>query len=227
MSDQSLCVPAIAIDGVAGAGKGTAALGVANALGFNLLDSGALYRLVALQCLLSGVSHADKGAIISTAEAIDAQVESGRFFLKGCDVTSEIRSPCVDELVPKTSAIPEVRRVVGRLQLWMRRPDGLVADGRDMGIVFENSCRVYLDAPPEIRALRRAEQVRQRGLEANLEQIFAAIVARDRQDMTRSHAPLEIHPEAHIIDTAECSPASVVDKIIGHYRDEKASGKWR
>ena len=214
-------VPVIAIDGPSGSGKGTVARHVARHFGWHLLDSGALYRLVALAGMHSGLSATDVAGHARLAAALDVQFgmdERGeeQVFLAGIDVTRELRAEASGEAASRVAAWPEVRSaLLGRQRAFARLP-GLVADGRDMGsIVFQDAgLKIFLTASPEERALRRYKQLKEKGLSGSLAALSAEIAERDRRDTTRVAAPLIAVPEAILVDSTALTIEEVVGRVI-------------
>jgi CMP/dCMP kinase len=191
----------IAIDGPAGAGKSTVARAVADALGYTYLDSGAMYRCVALAQL--------RGAADPLACAID--IADGRVTLDGEDVTAAIRTPEVSEIASQIAARPEVRSHLVALQRAMIRDGDYVAEGRDIGTVVapDAELKVFLTASPEERARRRAEQTG-----ADPDQVLREQEGRDARDSTRAHSPLEAAGDALRVDTTGLSVDEVADEIV-------------
>lgn len=228
-------VPVIAIDGPSGSGKGTIARRVARHFGWHLLDSGALYRLVALAGMHSGLSGTDVAGHARLAAALDVQFGMDgqgeeQVFLAGSDVTRELRAEASGEAASRVAAWPEVRSaLLGRQRAFARLP-GLVADGRDMGsIVFPDAgLKIFLTASPEQRALRRYKQLKEKGLSGSLAGLSAEIAERDRRDTTRAVAPLIAVPDAIIVDSTALSIEEVVGRVIQLARErfpEAARGK--
>ena len=214
-------VPVIAIDGPSGSGKGTVSRRVATALGWHLLDSGALYRLVALAGKRAGLESADEAGHAAVAAALDIEFgvdERGaeRVLLEGGEVSAELRSEECGAAASRVAAWPAVRKaLLGRQRRFMQAP-GLVADGRDMGsVVFPDAgLKVFLTASPEERALRRHKQLKEKGLGVNLAALSAEIAARDRRDATRKVAPLVACADAVVLDTTSMDIESVVDRVL-------------
>jgi cytidylate kinase len=214
-------IPVIAIDGPSGSGKGTVSRRVAAALGWHLLDSGSLYRLVALAGTRAGLDPADEAAHAAAAAALDIRFgvdERGaeRVLLDGHDVSDEIRSEGSGAAASRVAAWPAVRAALMVRQRGFMQPPGLVADGRDMGsIVFPDAgLKVFLTASPEERALRRHKQLKEKGLGVNLAALSAEIAARDRRDATRKVAPLVACVDSVVLDTTSMDIESVVNRVL-------------
>lgn len=203
----------IAIDGPAGSGKSTVAREVARRLGLDWLDTGAMYRSVALAALRRGIDPADAEAVARLAAAVGIEVGE-RVYLDGADVTAEIRSPDVDRAVSVVAANPAVRaEMVRRQRAWAAERGGGVVEGRDIGsVVFPDAeLKVYLTASDEVRARRRAAE----RAGADTEAVAAAIARRDRLDATRAASPLVVPEGAVVIDTTDRTVADVADAIVG------------
>jgi cytidylate kinase len=219
-------VPVIAIDGPSGSGKGTIARGVAERLGWHLLDSGALYRLVALAGLRSGLAaddidgHTRLAATLDARFGMDSRGEE-RIQLAGEDVTRELRAETTGEAASRVAAWQPVRAALIGRQRAFARPPGLVADGRDMGsIVFQDAgLKIFLTASAEERALRRHKQLKGKGLSGSLAALSAEIAERDRRDTTRAVAPLVAVPEAIVVDSTALTIEAVVGRVIELARD--------
>jgi 3-phosphoshikimate 1-carboxyvinyltransferase len=212
--------PVIAIDGPSASGKGSVAGAVASALGFHSLDSGALYRLVALAALERGVRFDDEPMLARTAAALEFGFDAGRVRLGSVDVTDAIRSEAVSAAASQVAALPAVRNALLARQRDFRRSPGLVADGRDMGsIVFPDAVlKVFLTASPEERARRRYNQLMDKGMSATLADLLQDIRKRDAQDATRSVAPLVRLPDAHLLDTSHLTVEQAAERILAWYR---------
>lgn len=203
-------VPVVTIDGPGGSGKGTLAQMVATALGWHLLDSGALYRLVALAARNHGVALDNEAALQVLAQHMDVQFIATdpqtppSVILEGEEVTRDIRSEDIGRLASQVAVHPSVRDGLLVRQHAFREWPGLVADGRDMGTVIfpDAQIKVYLTASAEERARRRYKQLQEKGLDANLASLREAIEARDAQDMGRAIAPLKPADDATIIDSS-------------------------
>jgi len=213
--------PVIAIDGPSGSGKGTVCRAVAERLGWHLLDSGALYRLVALAGAARGLDSADEAAHAAVAAGLDARFEVGahgeeRIFLDGREVGRELRAETTGDMASRVAVMPRVRAALLGRQRAFARPPGLVADGRDMGtVVFPAATvKVFLTASAEERALRRYKQLKEKGLAANLADLSQDIRERDRRDAARSAAPLRPADDAVVIDSTGVPAEAVTERIL-------------
>ncbi len=210
----------IAIDGPAGAGKTTTARLVAKALGLLHVDTGAMYRAVALAVLRKGVDPADSEAVKKVVEdvRIDQKVinDEVRTYLDGEDVSNGIRTPEVDKVVSIISAYPFVREKMVELQRKMAQKGGVVIEGRDIGTVVlpDADLKVFMKASPEERARRRLKELELRGIKADFDKILEEIKKRDEMDSTRDYAPLKIPEDAFILDTTNLSIEEQVDLIL-------------
>lgn len=210
-------IPVLAIDGPSGSGKGTVARRVAERLGWHLLDSGALYRLVALDAAQKGVSLNDAPALAALAARLDVRFLTAadgeeRIILAGNDVTAEVRSEEAGRGASAVASIPEVREALFDRQRAFRKAPGLVADGRDMGTqVFTDALlKVFLTASPEERARRRYKQLKDKGIGVSLAAVSRDIVDRDMRDSERSVAPLRPADDARILD----SSSKPIDEVV-------------
>ncbi|MBT0961940.1 bifunctional 3-phosphoshikimate 1-carboxyvinyltransferase/cytidylate kinase [Denitromonas iodatirespirans] len=199
-------VPVIAIDGPSASGKGTVAARVAEALGYHYLDSGSLYRLVALAAIQADAGD-DPAAVAALAEALPAEFVGGRILLSGADVTDAIRSEDCAAMASKVAAIPAVRDALLERQRAYRRAPGLVAEGRDMGsVVFPDAAnKFFLTASVTARAERRYKQLMEKGLPANIDSLSEELSLRDARDAARSVAPLMKLPDAILVETSDMS----------------------
>ncbi|MBP7547644.1 MAG: (d)CMP kinase [Corallincola sp.] len=216
-------IPMITIDGPSGSGKGTIAQRLAEQLGWHLLDSGAIYRVLALAALHHGVALDDEEGLVPLAAHLDVQFVTNsqkqiRTILEGEDVSSSIRSEEVGGAASKVAAYPRVREALLRRQRAFRQLPGLVADGRDMGtVVFpEAPVKIFLTATAEERANRRYLQLQSAGASANLAQILADVQARDDRDMNRATAPLRPAEDAKVIDSSALSIDEVLSVILAY-----------
>lgn len=214
-------VPIIAVDGPSGSGKGTVSRIVARRLGWNLLDSGALYRLVALAGMLREFAPGDETSHEALAAGLDVRFEvdgegAERVLLEGRDVTRELRAETTGNAASRVASMPAVRTALLDRQRAFAVPPGLVADGRDMGtVVFpEAGLKVFLTASAEERALRRYKQLKEKGLAANLAGLSQEILERDQRDSSRPVAPLRPAPDAVVIDSTGVPVEAVVDRIL-------------
>ena len=209
-------IPVIAIDGPTASGKGTVAQRVAERLGFHYLDSGSLYRLVALAAIKQGQDLADAEAVTKIAANMDVAFRNGRTLLDGRDVGDEIRTEAASQNASRVAALPSVRTALLNLQRDFRAAPGLVADGRDMGsVVFSDAVlKVYLTASAETRAERRTKQLKEKGMSAIMTDVVKELRARDERDMNRPVAPLKHYSDAYLIDTTGISADEAVQKIL-------------
>jgi CMP/dCMP kinase len=220
-TSSASAVPVIAIDGPSGSGKGTISRAVANALQWHLLDSGALYRLVALSARRAGVALNDAPALAHLATRTDIRFGSGptgeeRVWLDATEVTGDIRTEAAGGDASKVAAIPAVRAALLARQRAFAVPPGLVADGRDMGtVVFPGAeVKIFLTASLEERALRRHNQLKEKGVAATLAALSLEIAERDRRDISRSASPLVASADAVVLDTTGMPVDAVVDRVL-------------
>jgi 3-phosphoshikimate 1-carboxyvinyltransferase len=213
---QLIDAPVIAIDGPSGSGKGTVAKRVAEALGFHYLDSGALYRLVALHAERNRVGLHNASSLAALARDLPVEFRDSDICLSGDCVTDAIRAESVSEAASRVAQFPEVRQSLMKRQRDFRRAPGLVAEGRDMAsVVFpEAALKVYLTASAEARAERRYKQLIEKGLDANLATLLRDIQQRDARDSGRSVAPLEKCADSQLLETTNLSIAEGVDQVI-------------
>jgi cytidylate kinase len=213
----------IAIDGPSASGKGTVAATVARSLGFHYLDSGALYRLVALAARDSGASLTDEARLADLARALQVEFRGGTALLDGRDVGAALRSEEVGVAASQVAARPAVRTALLERQRSFRRPPGLVADGRDMGsIVFPDApLKVFLTAGVETRAGRRYKQLMEKGMYAKMADVVEELRQRDERDSTRPVAPLKHYPDAFFLDTTGISADQAVQQILGWWREKQ------
>jgi CMP/dCMP kinase len=214
-------VPVITIDGPSGSGKGTISRAVARSLGWGLLDSGALYRLVALAARRAQVSLSDAAALGRLAERFNIRFgsnESGEeaVWLDGEDVTRAIRTEGAGNDASKVAALTPVRAALLERQRRFAVTPGLVADGRDMGtVVFPHAkVKIFLTASPAERALRRYKQLKEKGVAANLAALSLEIAERDERDSTRSASPLVASADATMLDTTGMSVDDVIERVL-------------
>ncbi len=213
-------VPVIAIDGPTASGKGTLAAGVAQALGYHLLDSGALYRATALATQWDGLDPADEAAVARAAAVLDLRfgggADAGRVWLRGREVTDDLRSEATGLLASRVSALPAVREALLGLQQAFRRSPGLVADGRDMGsVVFPDAAlKVFLTASAGERAARRHKQLISKGISANIDSLLRDLEERDERDRSRAVAPLKPTEDAQLLDNSHLGIDESVQQVL-------------
>ena len=215
-------VPVIAIDGPVGSGKGTVANRVASALGFRLLDSGALYRVLALAARSRGIGLDRSETLARLAAGLDIVFAPGdaadpvRTVLDGVDVTADIRTEQCGNDASRVSARPEVRDALLARQHRFRRPPGLVADGRDMGsVVFPDApAKVFLTATARVRAERRHKQLMAKGIDVSVTRLSREMAERDRRDSERAVAPLKPAEDAVVVDTTGLDVDTVVARVL-------------
>ena len=223
-------VPIVTIDGPSSSGKGTISRLVAARVGWNLLDSGALYRLVALAGELKRVDPEDVGEHVSLARTMKVQFSSvdgrERVLLDGQDVTARLRTETTGAGASRVAAWPAVRAALVDRQKAFATPPGLVADGRDMGTVIfpEARLKVFLTASAEERAQRRHKQLIEKGSAASLAALSREIAERDLRDSTRQVAPLRPAPDAQLLDSTGLSIDAVVERVISLGRERNL---WR
>lgn len=216
MSVSTSTIPVIAIDGPTASGKGTIAHRVAQALGWAVLDSGALYRLTALAVQQQGVDAADEHAVADIAEALDVRFDGDHVWLSGHDVAADIRLEHVGNLASRIAAYLPVRQALLERQRAFRASPGLVADGRDMGtIVFPDAqLKVFLVADVAARAERRCKQLKAKGFSANLADLLKDMRSRDERDRTRANAPLVAAADAITVDSSSLSIEETVQQVL-------------
>ena len=214
--------PVIAIDGPSASGKGTIASRVAGILGFHYLESGALYRLVALIALREGLE--EEGAIARAAEGMDVSFLGEEIFLEDQEVSLQVRHEQVGTRASEVARMPAVRTALLKRQRAFRRPPGLVADGRDMAtVVFPDAdLKIFLTARPEIRAERRYKQLIDKGIAANLSSLSRDLEERDARDRNRPVAPLVPAPDSQVLDSSALSIDEVVGRIVGWFREKES-----
>lgn len=218
-----MSVPILTIDGPSGAGKGTVSRAVARLLGWNYLDSGSIYRSLAIACLDAELDFANVEAVCEVAKNMVLSFDCGDDLLvrlNGSDITSRLGTETTGNAASIVAAYPLVRALLLQKQKDFRRLPGLVADGRDMGsVVFPDApFKVYLTASAEERANRRYKQLIEKGIDANLLQITREIEERDRRDSERATAPLMVPDGAVIIDSSSLSIRQVIDAVMSLVR---------
>jgi CMP/dCMP kinase len=216
--------PVVAVDGPAASGKGTVAAGVARALGFHYLDSGSLYRLVALKALRTNTSLEAAPALARIAADLDVTFPNGGIELDGLDVTDAIRAEAVSTAASQVAVHQPVRSALFERQRAFRRPPGLVADGRDMGtVVFPDAVvKVFVTATAEERALRRYKQLIAKGISDTMESLLRDIRERDARDAGRAAAPLKPATDAVTLDTTHLTVDAAIGRVLELYRAKAA-----
>ena len=214
-------IPVIAIDGPSASGKGTIAQLVAKKLGFHYLDSGALYRLVALQSMRSGTDFADETMLTKIARNLDVFFKGDKIFLTGRDVSDAIREEQCGNRASEIATYPSVRIALITRQRAFRQPPGLVTDGRDMGsVIFPDAIlKIFLTASAEVRAQRRYNQLMEKGISANMAALLQDIQTRDARDSNRSVAPLQHGKDAKILETTDLSIAEAMNTVLQWYAE--------
>ncbi|MGH8753930.1 MAG: (d)CMP kinase [Burkholderiales bacterium] len=213
-------IPVIAIDGPSASGKGTVAQRVACELGFHCMDSGSLYRLVALAAQKRGVALDDEAELAKLAQHLPVQFQGGEILMDGIRVTDEIRSETCAANASKVAAFLKVRLALLKTQRAFRKPPGLVAEGRDMSsTVFPDAkLKVFLTASTEARAERRYKQLMEKGMYASISTLLQEIKERDARDIERPVAPLRQDAGASLLDTTALSIEEAVAEVIARYR---------
>jgi len=213
--------PVVTIDGPSGSGKGTISRAVAARAGWHLLDSGALYRLVALAGIQAALQPDDAEGHARVAASMEVRFSVGPdggelVTLAGAEVTAQIRSEAAGQGASRVAAWPAVRSALLERQRAFARPPGLVADGRDMGtVVFPGAdLKIFLTASPTERAFRRYKQLKDKGSDVSLPALSREITERDRRDSTRAVAPLKPAPDAVVIDSTGLTIEQVVDRVM-------------
>jgi cytidylate kinase len=216
-------IPVIAIDGPAASGKGTVAKGLANALGFHYLESGALYRLVALVAQRESIDPNDASALAQVASALEIRFVDDQIFLSGQEVAEQLRVESIGNLASQIAAHPALRRALLARQRAFRTAPGLSCDGRDMGtVVFPDAAlKVFYTARVEVRAERRLKQLKQKGLDANLADLSRDLAERDARDAARATAPLAAAADALILDASDLRVDQALDVLLRWARERQ------
>ena len=215
-------VPVICVDGPSGSGKGTLAQRLASHLGFHLLDSGALYRIVGFAALDQGIDWDDEPSVTQIARDLDVTFVTSdlgvRVIYCGRDVTEPVRSVRGGEGASAVAAIPSVREALLARQRELAVAPGLIADGRDMGtVVFPDApVKIFLEASAMARAQRRQSQLQLQGEDVSLPRLLEAIEARDTRDRTRSVSPLVPAEDAVIVDSTDLTADAVFERVLSH-----------
>jgi cytidylate kinase len=209
-------IPVIAIDGPSASGKGTVAQRVAQHLGYHYLDSGALYRIVALAAFQQGISWQDSAALAVLAEELDIRFEQDRIYLGSADISEAVRTEEMSRGASEVAVHPAVRSALTGLQRSFRHLPGLVADGRDMATVIfpDAATKIYLTASAEIRAERRYKQLMEKGIRASLSEILQDLQQRDARDQQRQVAPLQKSADAVLLETSRLTIDEAVQAVL-------------
>ena len=216
-----MAVPVITIDGPTASGKGTITRLLARRLGWHILDSGALYRLVALAAIKQNIPTDDVASLAKLAANLDVEFVAGEgdaemaVLLEGTDVTPELRAETTGNAASRVASVPEVRAALKERQRAFQKPPGLVADGRDMGtVVFPDAViKIFLTASAEERAQRRYNQLKDKGLGVTMRSLLDEIAERDERDQQRDISPLVAAEDAVVLDTSELTIDEVVDHL--------------
>ncbi|MDC0602093.1 (d)CMP kinase [Aliiglaciecola sp.] len=211
--------PVITIDGPSGAGKGTVSTQLAKELGWNFLDSGAIYRVLAIASVHHQIASDDESALLPLASSLDVNFETtdsgSKIVLEGEDVTYSIRAEEIGSIASQIASLPRIREALLRRQRAFKDAPGLVADGRDMGtVVFPNAdVKIFLTASAEERAQRRYKQLKERGHDVNIARLLTDIQARDERDANRKVAPLAPADDALVLDSTHLDVNQVIEKV--------------
>ena len=210
----------VTIDGPAGSGKSTAARGLAERLGFDYIDTGAMYRAVAHSCLAADIDTTDRASVTDRAAELRIGFDGQDVLLDGVNISTALRSPSISEAASRVAQHPGVRAEMVRQQQAMVRERDLVTEGRDQGTeVFPNAeCKFFLEASAEVRAVRRQEELLARGVEVPLKETLEQIRQRDHRDRTREISPLRPAEDAIVIDSSELTADGVLDRFEAHVR---------
>ena len=214
-------IPVITVDGPSGSGKGTISQYLADKLGWHHLDSGALYRLLAYAALKQALPLDDAAALVQLAARLSESyqlptAEDPAIMLDGVDVGQALRTEQCAEAASKTAALPAVREALLAWQRYYRQPPGLIADGRDMGtVVFPDATlKLFLTARPEVRAMRRYNQLKNKGIMVDLQELIGEVEARDQRDSSRKASPLMPARDAVIVDNSDQDEASTLQQVL-------------
>ena len=222
--NNDISIPVIAIDGPSASGKGTVAQLVADRLGYHYLDSGALYRIVALAARRQGIDWQDEHALADMALQLAIRFDAGKIWLGDEDISDAVRTEEMSRGASEVAVHPAVRAALLSLQHSFRQAPGLVADGRDMAtVVFPDArTKIFLTASAEVRAERRYKQLMEKGNHANLADILKDLQERDARDRQRSVAPLQQSSDAELLETSALSIEQAVESVLAHHRKSQA-----
>jgi cytidylate kinase len=214
-------IPVLTIDGPSGSGKGTVSRAIARTLGWHFLDSGAIYRSLAIAVLRNNISVSSEAEIVRMAEDMNLSFTADdppQVLLSGEDIAGEIGSETCGNTASRIAASGPVRKALLNKQREFQRLPGLVADGRDMGtVVFADAKhKVFLTASAEVRALRRLKQLKDKGLDVNLASLTREIEERDRRDRERAEAPLKVANGALLVDSSSLNIQQVIDRVLNY-----------
>ena len=219
--------PCVAIDGPVSAGKSTIARLVARDLGYTYVDSGAMYRALAWAAVEKGIQSDDRAQVVELLRSTTIELSprpdgANEVFVNGRDVSGEIRTPEISQLSSKLSAMTPVRRRMVAIQQRMAKAGGVVMEGRDIQTVVlpDAEVKIFLTASAEERARRRWQELRNRGVKADLDEVLADVQARDRRDSTRADSPLKPAPDAVHVDTSGLTIEQVVQRVLAVVRDK-------
>ncbi len=218
---NKIVVPVITLDGPSGTGKGTLCYKIANHLGWHVLDSGCIYRVLSYAATKYAIEASNAPALVALAQQLDVRFQSDPHlkvvvYLENEEISTAIRSEECGQNASKIAAIPEVREALVARQRAFAKPPGLVTDGRDMGtIIFPDAVlKIFLSASPQIRAKRRYLQLKNQGIDVSLAQVVEELVQRDARDTTRLHAPLKAADDAVSIDTTGLTVNQVFTQVL-------------
>jgi len=209
---------AVAIDGPAGVGKSTTARKVAENLNMTYIDTGAMYRAIALYNIRAGIDVSNEAAVTAALPNIDVNLHQGQVLLNGEDVSADIRTQAISDATSQIASYVEVRKKLDIIQKNIAEANCVVMDGRDIGsnVLPWAQVKIYLDADPDTRAVRRAKDLAAKGQPADIAQIREEIILRDTRDKTREHGPLIQAYDAIRIDTSRMTKEEVITSIIAH-----------
>lgn len=216
---ETITIPVITIDGPSASGKGTVAQLVAKKLGFHYLDSGALYRLVALKAIQTNTDFSDEKKLADLAKNLNVIFIDDRTLLEGNDVSTTIRQEACGIKASEIASYQQVRASLVERQRAFRQPPGLITDGRDMGSVIfpDANLKIFLTASAEIRAQRRYNQLIEKGISANIADLLKDIQLRDERDSNRSVAPLQQNADTKLLDTTHLSISQATNEVLNWY----------